>query len=218
VIDAALGAAPRLQFAVRDVDAATDSATPALRMTLGITVDPEVAILGLALNVDVRIAAERRRYGDAERARLRELFGRGGDWDRSIGPISWTRGTINVPAFERTVDANVLLPCGFEFDLVAVKYATALEDGVIPVDVLVTGTMFYRGGDRMLAGKLPWDTEISYRVDLAAWRRAVAAVFADTAWLRVDNALLVRLQGFRARHGLTTWDQTIEALLAGREE
>jgi hypothetical protein len=217
VIDAALGAMPRLQFGVRDVQAATDAATPSLRATLSIAAEPGVSVLGLALNVDVRIAAERRRYSDAERGRLRELFGSDGDWDRSIGPIVWTRGTINVPAFEDSVDTTVILPCGYEFDMVAVKYATALEDGFIPVEILPTGTVFYRGGERMLAGKLPWDTEIAFRIDVSTWRAAVDAVFNGTAWLRIDDRLLWRLQTYRAQHGLTTWDSTIEALLSGRE-
>ncbi len=217
MIDAALGAMPHLQFGVRDVQAATDAATPSLRATLSIAAEPGVSVLGLALNVNVRIAAERRRYTDAERGRLRELFGSDGDWDRSIGPIVWTRGTINVPAFEGSVDTTVILPCGYEFDMVAVKYATALEGGFIPVEILPTGTVFYRGGERMLAGKLPWDTEIAFRVDVSTWRAAVNAVFNGTAWLRIDERLLPRLQTYRAQHGLTTWDSTIEALLSGRE-
>jgi hypothetical protein len=217
VIDAALGAMPRLQFGVRSVQAATDAATPSLRATLSIAAEAGVSVLGLALNVDVRIAAERRRYSDAERGRLRELFGSDGDWDRSIGPIVWTRGTINVPAFEDSVDTTVILPCGYEFDMVAVKYATALEGGFIPVEILPTGTVFYRGGERMLAGKLPWDTEIAFRIDVSTWRAAVDAVFNGTAWLRIDDRLLRRLQTYRAQHGLTTWDSTIEALLSGRE-
>ncbi|HEY1681283.1 MAG TPA: DUF6084 family protein [Candidatus Tumulicola sp.] len=217
MIDAALGAMPRLQFGVRSVQAATDAATPSLRATLSIAAEAGVSVLGLALNVDVRIAAERRRYSDAERGRLRELFGSDGDWDRSIGPIVWTRGTINVPAFEDSVDTTVILPCGYEFDMVAVKYATALEGGFIPVEILPTGTVFYRGGERMLAGKLPWDTEIAFRIDVSTWRAAVDAVFNGTAWLRIDDRLLRRLQTYRAQHGLTTWDSTIEALLSGRE-
>jgi hypothetical protein len=208
---------PRLQFGVRSVQAATDAATPSLRATLSIAAEAGVSVLGLALNVDVRIAAERRRYSDAERGRLRELFGSDGDWDRSIGPIVWTRGTINVPAFEDSVDTTVILPCGYEFDMVAVKYATALEGGFIPVEILPTGTVFYRGGERMLAGKLPWDTEIAFRIDVSTWRAAVDAVFNGTAWLRIDDRLLRRLQTYRAQHGLTTWDSTIEALLSGRE-
>lgn len=217
MIDAAFGAMPHLQFGVRGVEAAMDAATPSLLATLSIAAEPGVSVLGLALNLDVRIAAERRRYTDTERGRLRELFGSDGDWDRSIGPIVWTRGTINVPAFENTIDATVVLPCGYEFDMVAVKYATALEDGFIPVEMLPTGTVFYRGGDRMLAGKLPWDTEIAFRIDVSTWRAAVDAVFDGTAWLRLDERLLRRLQTFRARHGLTTWDATVEALLLGRE-
>jgi hypothetical protein len=215
VIDATLGAVPRLEFGVRGVEAARDSATPALRLRFDIATEAGTTVLGLALNVDVRIAAERRRYDDVERSKLRELFGDATQWDRSIGPIAWTRGTINVPAFTGSAETVVTLPCGYDFDLIAVKYANALEGGTIPVEVLLTGTMFYRNGDRMLAAKLPWDTELAYRIDLAMWKTAVGAVFGDDAWLRIDRDLLGRLQDLRARRGFTTWDQTIGALLDG---
>ncbi|HEY3674713.1 MAG TPA: DUF6084 family protein [Candidatus Tumulicola sp.] len=215
MIDATLGAVPRLKFGVRGVEAANDSATPALRMRFHIGAEAGASVLGLALNVDVRIAAERRRYDEAERSKMRELFGDATQWDRSIGPIAWTRGTLNVPAFGGSTEAVVTLPCGYDFDLVAVKYASALDGGFIPIEVLLTGTVFYRSGDRMLAAKLPWDSEIGYRVDVATWQAAVGMVFGDEAWLRIDRNLLRRLQDLRSQRGFTTWNQTIESLLDG---
>ncbi len=207
-------APPALRFSVGGVEALRGAAVPTLQLSVRADAGG-AAVRGLALNADVRIAAQRRRYGADESARLAELFGTPEQWARSIGSLPWVRTAVNVPAFENEADFDVLLPCSYDFEVAATKYLTALGDGVIPIDVVLTGSVFYAAADgRLQMTKLPWDSELTARVPLPAWREAVDSAFPDSGWLRLDRALLQRLQAYRSRAAFTDWNATIDALLA----
>lgn len=210
-------AAPALRFTLEEI-VPLRAAAPTLRMRVRLATDDGVRVRGVGLNVDVRIAAERRRYAAGERDRLRELFGAPSDWASSLGPIPWLRAAVHVPPFDGAAIVDVPLPCGYDFDLVADKYATALDGGEIPVDVGFTGTLFYDGADgRLQTVKIPWDSELSARVPLSVWREAVTAAFGSDAWLRVGRDVLQQLQSFRSQGGFATWDQTFSSLLERAE-
>jgi hypothetical protein len=217
VIEVVPPAVPALRFTLEEI-VPLRAAAPALRMRVRLATGDGVRVRGVGLNVDVRIAAERRRYATGERDRLRELFGAPGDWASSLGPIPWLRAGVHVPPFDGATTIDVPLPCGYDFDLVADKYATALDGGEIPVDVGFTGTLFYAGSDgRLQTAKIPWDSELSARVPLSVWREAVAAAFGSEAWLRVGRDALQQLQAFRSQGGFATWDQTFASLLERAE-
>lgn len=206
-------AVPALRFTLEDI-VPLRAAAPTLRMRVRLAAGDGVRVRGVGLNVDVRIAAERRRYAAGERDRLRELFGAPADWASSLGPIPWLRAGVHVPPFDGATTIDVPLPCGYDFDLVADKYATALDGGEIPVDVGFTGTLFYDGpGGRLQTAKIPWDSELSARVPLSTWRDAVDASCGSEAWLRLDRDVLQRLQTYRSRGGFATWDQAFASLL-----
>ena len=48
-----------------------------------------------------------------------------------------------------------------DFEVAAAKYFHALRDGEIPLLLLFSGTVFYRGDDGMLVDQIPWDREVS---------------------------------------------------------
>ena len=75
----------------------------------------------------MRIAATRRRYDDAERQRLFELFGAPGGWDRSLRNLRWTTAPLNVSQFTGSTTAELPVPCTYDFDVVATKYLQALN-------------------------------------------------------------------------------------------
>jgi hypothetical protein len=205
--------APELRFAVRDVDPLDGAATPTLRFWLWIEAGPR-ALRGLSLAVRLQIRAERRRYDAGEGARLRELFGSRDDFSRSLGRVPWTQAALHVGPFERETVAELRVPCTYDFEVAATKYLAALEDGEVPLELLFSGTMLWRDPSRGLqTAMIPWDCEANIRMPVEVWRSAMRASFGDTAWLRLHRDVFARLQEFRSQHGLTSWEQTLEALL-----
>ena len=49
---------------------------------------------------------------------------------------------------------------------------------------------------------------------MRVWRETLDHHFRDAAWLRLRTAQYEALCAYRARHGLTSWEATVEALLA----
>jgi hypothetical protein len=214
VIESAqLAARPRLGFLVKGIEA-IPAATPQLALKLKVSSD--LAVRGLALTVKVRIAAQRRRHSTDEVMRLTELFGPYEQWSRSLGPVPWTQGVVNVGPFEESTVVEVPLPCSYDFEIASAKYLAALEDGRVPLELLFSGALFYSDDEgRLQTTLIPWEHEAHARLPVAVWREAVDAAFPDSAWLRVDRALFARLQAHRSQIGATSWDEAIESLLAG---
>ncbi len=215
---AASDAAPELRFGVDSVDAEVTAAVPTLAFRVRIDSPSGQPIRSLALNVQLRITAERRRYRDADSDRLHELFGRREQWPRSLGGLPWAHVAFNVPAFTGSTLVRLPVACTYDFDVVATKYLAALTDGEVPVELLFSGSTFYTADDgRLQIAQIPWDREASFRLPLRTWRQAVDSAFPDTAWLRVNRDTFDRLHACRSRRGLTTWEDTLEALLDGED-
>jgi hypothetical protein len=208
-----VSAAPELAFEVLDVTPSRTAAVPTLSAHLRIDAGGR-AVRGLTLGVRVHIRAERRRYGEAEGERLRELFGAPEAWARSLGPIVWTRTTVHVGPFDGSTLVEVGLPCSYDFEVAAAKYLNALEDGRVPLELQFEGTVFWNAQDgRLQSAPVPWDREAQTWIALESWRQALAAAFGDCAWLRVHRDVFQELQAERSRRGLTSWEATIGALL-----
>jgi hypothetical protein len=215
----ASAAPPHLRFSARGIEAVHAAAIPTLRVRLAIETADERPIRGVALNVRVLIAAERRRYDPAESERLGELFGSIDQWPRSLGSVAWTQTALNVPPFARETLVDVPLPCSYDFDVAAAKYLAALADGEVPIELLFNGNLFYSAADgRLQTAMIPWDSETTLRMPMAVWREAVDTAFPDSGWLRVRRDTLRQLQAYRSRRRLTDWDQTLAALLSSSAE
>ena len=50
-----------------------------------------------------------------------------------------------IPGFTGTTLVDLQLPCTFDFTVASTKYFHALEAGEIPLCVMFSGTVFYRG-------------------------------------------------------------------------
>jgi Family of unknown function (DUF6084) len=209
-------AAPELAFAVERAAAERYAATPTLRLTLAIAGDDERPVQTLALDVQVRIAARRRRYEPAEEERLTEVFGPVDGWKSSLSTFLWTHATVFVPPFAGATEVDVPIACTYDFEVVATKYLDALRGGVVPLELLFSGTVFYagEGGVRRIA-RLPLDREATFELPIAVWREAVDACFPGSAWLRLRHDSFDRLAAYRARHALPTWEATVASLLEG---
>ena len=211
---AVTGAPPELDFTIAGVAADTSAATPTLVFEVRLSASNDTPIRSVGLNIQLRIAAERRRYDEATRERLGEVFGAPEQWASSLGPLPWAQTGVSVPPFTGATVIEVSVPCTYDFEVVAGKYLAALEDGEVPVEMLFNGTLFFAGAHGGLqVAHISWEADASHRLPVEVWRRAVEASFPDSAWLRLGHETLQRLQAYRSRHGFTTWDDAMHTLL-----
>ena len=64
---------------------------------------------------------------------------------------------------------------------------------------------------------MPWDCEASYALPVAVWQQMIESYYPNTGWIRLDHDLLTSLADFRSSQGLTTWEETLQTLLAARD-
>lgn len=210
----ARSAAADLDFAVDQAACVPYAAAPTLGLALRIESRDGRAVHSLLLDVQVRIAARRRRYGAGERERLAELFGRPEQWAASVQSLLWTNTTLFVPGFEQTARVNLPIPCSYDFEVAASRYLAALEDGEVPLQLLFGGTVFRTGTDgRLELSRLPLDREARFELPVSVWRETMDHHFPGAAWLRLRRSSFDRLAAYRAREALPTWDSVVERLL-----
>jgi hypothetical protein len=207
--------APELRFSVREGGVLQHAAVPTLRFLVEIgTVGAAAQVRSVALNVELRIAATRRRYVQAERDKLVDLFGPSEEWGRNLKTLHWTSLTVQVPPFTGTTEVELPITCTYDLEVSASRYFDALEDGEIPLEFLFSGTVFYTGADgRLQVGRIGWDKDAEFRLPATAWRDMIDRYFPDSAWLRLRRAEFDRLTAYRTRHTLLTWEETVEKLL-----
>jgi Family of unknown function (DUF6084) len=214
--DARVESAPALAFTVTGVGPLAYAATPTLCFTLAIDAGG-ARIRSLSLNAELRIDAHARPYDADTAERLTDLFGHTAGWDRALRSLHWTQTTVVVPGFDGATTAELRVPCSYDFDVAATKYLHAVRDGVIPVTIQFSGSVFYAAADGALGvARLPWDREAGCALPAHVWRALMNVYFPNSAWLRVHADVFDRLNAFRAAHGLPGWDATLEALLDGR--
>ena len=207
--------APALAFTITDVGPLAYAATPTLRFTLAIDAGG-ARIRSLSLNAELRIDAHARPYDADTAARLTDLFGETAGWDRALRPLHWTQATVVVPGFDGATTAELRVPCSYDFDVAATKYLHAVRDGVIPVTIQFSGSVFYAAADGTLGvARLPWDREAGCALPAHVWRALMDVYFPNSAWLRVHADVFDRLNAWRAARGLPSWDAALEALLDG---
>jgi hypothetical protein len=212
---AGTGFAPELAFSVREGGVLQHAAVPTLRFAVGIhTVGSAAQVRSVALNVEVRIAATRRRYAEGERDKLVDLFGPSEEWGRNLKTLHWTALTVQVPPFTGTTEFELPITCTYDLEVSASRYFDALEDGEVPLEFLFSGTVFYEGADgRLQVGRIGWDKDASFKLPVSAWREMIDRYFPDSAWLRLRRAEFDRLVAYKTRHTLLTWEQVVDRLL-----
>jgi hypothetical protein len=207
--------APELEFSVNDGGVLEHAAVPTLRFGVQIgTVGAAAQVRSVALNVEVRIAATRRRYVEGERERLVDLFGQPEEWGRNLKTLHWTSLTVQVPSFTGTTEIELPITCTYDLEVSASRYFDALDDGEVPLEFLFSGTVFYTGADgRLQVGRIGWDKDADYRLPVTAWREMIDRYFPDSGWLRLRRAEFDRLVAYKVRHTLVSWEQVVDKLL-----
>ncbi|HEV7773768.1 MAG TPA: DUF6084 family protein [Conexibacter sp.] len=206
-------ATPTLDFAVASIEALRPSATPTLRFTLALDAG-EAAVRSVLLDVQVQIAATRRRYDAAEQAQLADLFGAPERWGETLRTLPWLRASVVVPPFAGATTAQLDIPCTYDFEVSAARYLAGLRDGEVPLELLLSGTVFHgAGGGAMQVSRIGWDRELTCRLPVATWRAALDQHFPGAAWLRLDRPAFDRLAAYRAQRALPSWEAVVEELL-----
>ncbi|MFF5563084.1 DUF6084 family protein [Streptomyces sp. NPDC012623] len=213
-------AAPGPEFSVCDIVAEPYSAAPQLTARLRVEDGSGEPVHAIVLRCQVRIEPQRRPYDQAEQESLRGLFGGRERWSDTLRPFLWMQCNTTVQGFTGATEVDLALPCTYDFDVVGSRYLHALgPDGTVPVSLLFSGTVFTKGGGRTGFGvrQVPWDREARYELPVAVWRRLIAYHYPHSGWIRLDHDVLARFAGYRERHGLISWDETVGTLLAGAD-
>lgn len=205
---------PDLRFEVESVLPAVNAVTPQLLFKVGVTNTEPGDIHSIALRVQVQVEPVRRRYSTSEQKRLKELFGEPERWSTSLHPLLWANVNVSVREFSGSTFIDVPVPCTFDFNVAITKYVYGLENGELPTTLLFSGTVFYAGRNGLQIAQIPWDRDASYRLPIQVWKEMMDLYYPQTAWICVPRELFDRLNEFRERLGLQTWEQALERLLS----
>ncbi len=208
-----------LVFDCLDGHAEPYAITPTLMFNLRIAEVTGATIEAIALRVQIRIEAQRRRYAPEEADRLLEIFGETTRWGDTLKPLHFANLTLMAPRFTGSIETELAVPCTYDFEVASTKYFHALEDGEIPLLFLFSGTVFMKSENGFSVTQVPWNKEASFRLPARVWREAMDASFPGSGWVRLRRETIDALQRFKARQAMTSWDQALTALLArGGEE
>jgi len=211
---------PELGFSFEGVEPVEYAAVPMLAAKLRIVSQPaEDAVHSIILRCQIQLEPTRRRYAETEQQRLHDLFGEPSRWARTVRPMLWMNTSISVPAFNGSVMVDLQLPCTFDFNVAATKYFHALEAGEVVVTVMFSGTIFYADADeRLQATQIPWDKEASFRFPAATWHRLMDTHYPNAGWLSLQRDILDRLNEYKVRNAIPTFEQALQELLEQAEE
>jgi uncharacterized protein DUF6084 len=207
-----------LDFAVLDISPERFAVAPNLLVRLQLTETSGAVVHAVALRCMVRIEPQRRPYASSESDGLLDLFGERERWAQTLKPFTWTQCNVMVPGFTGTAEVDLPLPCTYDFEVIAAKYLHALRDGEVPLELLFSGTVFTRGTTGFSVEQIPWHKEVSYRMPVAVWRACMDAFFPNSGWIRLQRDSLDALAHFKSSRGLPTWEDAVDALVAGAGE
>jgi len=202
-----------LSIDVRDVRPQEHAAAPHLLFRLRISETTGARIHALALRCQLRIEPHRRPYDDAEQAGLLDLFGPRDRYATTQAPFLWTHATAMVQGFTGVAEVDLPVTCTYDFDVSGSKYLQALTGGEVPLLLLFSGTVFTRGANGFAAEQLPWSLEARCDLPVRTWRDLMDHYFPGAGWIRLDREAIAALVRFRSARGLTSWEDTVAALL-----
>jgi hypothetical protein len=189
------------------------AATPTFALSLNITENTGVRLHAIALRCQIRIEPQRRRYTADEARRLSELFGDTRSWGETAKPLQLATLTALVPGFTWRTEVDLQVPCTYDLEVASARYLQVLEDGVIPLLLLFSGTVFVDHGHSYSVELIPWSLEVPFPMPVRIWRDVIEEHFPGSAWLRCSRETLGALAEFKSAHALSTWDDTLSALL-----
>lgn len=202
-----------LAFEVLDVQPQEHAASPHLLFRLRVAETSGAVVHAIALRCQLRIEPQRRPYDAGEQAGLADLFGSSDRYGSTLKPFLWTHATAMVQGFRGVSEFDLPVACTYDFDVSATKYLHALGGGEVPLLLLFSGTVFTRGATGFAVEQLSWSLEASCRLPVSAWRQLMDFYFPGSGWIRLERETIDALARYKAARGLTSWEQTLVALL-----
>jgi Family of unknown function (DUF6084) len=213
-------APPELDFAVLASRPVRYAAAPTLSFDLHVSESSGRSVYMIALRIQLMIEPARRRYDDATRERLVELFGAPERWAVTTRSLVWSQLDVVVPAFIGSTTVTVPVACNFDMEVAAAKYLHSLPDGEAPLALHFNGMVYYRDGNSGLQMVLlPWTKSIDFRFPVSVWRQTIEHYYPNTGWIALRSQTLAALQREKVARGLATFEQCVASLLSegGRE-
>jgi hypothetical protein len=207
---------PDLDFSIIGVEAAAHGLTPLIHFKLAITNTPATeTIQSVILQAQIQIQAPGRSYSDSEKPKLIDLFGTPDQWGTTLRARLWTLSNTTVRTFADSTEAILPVPCSFDLNVAGTKYFYALEGGEVPLLFLFSGTIFYAAADGHLqVQQISWNKECAYRMPVSTWQKMMDAHYPNTAFISLQRDVFDRLHDYKQSAGVSSWEQTIEGLLA----
>jgi hypothetical protein len=210
-----VSAAPEPEFQVLAATGRRHAAVPALDFDVHVAEPDGRSVYMIALSAQVMIEPARRRYEDAERERLVDLFGPPERWGATTRSLLWHKADAVVPAFTGSTTFHIGIPCSYDLELVAAKYFYSLVDGEIPLAFNFNGTVHYRGEDgRVQMSLVPWSCSAEFRLPVSTWRDLMEHYYPHTGWVALHERTLDALRREKTRRGLPTLDACVAELVA----
>lgn len=210
---------PDLDFQVESVEAVPFAVAPLLNFKLRVSnAEPDELIQTVNLRCQIQIEPAQRRYNAEEQKRLRDLFGEPERWSQTLKTLLWTHANCVVSPFQNAATVDLPVTCTFDFNIAATKYFAGLEDGEIPLLFLFSGTCFYQAEDGALQiAQISWSKEAKYRMPVAVWREMMEHYYPNSVWLCLQRDVFERLQEYKVKNGIPTWEQALESILPAGE-
>jgi hypothetical protein len=124
-----------------------------------------------------------------------------------------TTVSVVVSGFTGSTEVEVPVAFSYDLDVAAGKYFHSLREGVVPLVLLFSGTVFGKGDKGFWVEQVPWHHEATYRLPVSVWWDLMNTYFPNTAWLRLPRETVDALQRYKALHAIPTWDAALEDLL-----
>lgn len=204
-----------LGFTVTGAAAMTAALVPTVGIDLRLEAPGEVQ--SVLLRCQVRVEPDRRRYSAEEQQGLEGLFGVPARWAETLQAFPLTHVTLPVGGFERTTDVTLPVELTYDMDVAVGQYLHALRDGVVPLLLLFSGSVFVPHAHGVHVHQIPWDREARHGLPVAVWREAMDRHFPNSGWVRLQRDTIDALQAHRTRHALMGMDATVAHLLAQQE-
>jgi hypothetical protein len=209
-----------LDFSAEGAEVEPYAAAPTLLLKVRIANPTSaVAVENVCLLCQVRIEATHRSHAPEDHERLVELFGETRRSSQTLSSMLWTHASVQVPAFKSDHLVSVPVECSYDFNIAATKHFYGLEGGEVPLALVFSGTVFYRGAEGILEmDQISWRKETAYRLPVNLWQELMDRYYPGSAWLRIDRELFDELYRLKRRKGFATWDETLRSLLEWQRE